>query len=183
MKFFKISLLLSIGFIGLNTVTTSAGTRIGKDGKIEQQTNFKEAIDQIRDQAAGNPELEQMANVSSLLPGVPTQNTAILSGVSTPKSIDTRLQVTLNSLQTTAIQNFAKQVADYLVETYGKIVAKALVNQMFPTGKKVSDTTTTAQTAKASTVLDTLTSTLGEGMKNAVVAELKRRFLPILFSK
>lgn len=162
MKFFKISLLLSIGFISFNTVPTSV------------------LLD------TGNPELERMAmdgvgatRTIAILPGVPTPKTAILPGVPTPKDfsapINTKFQESLNNLQSTAMQKLAQQVADHIVKTYGQMVAKALVNQMFPPASKVVTPSASNKTT-AQTLLNTLTVTLGQGMKDDIVAELKNRF-------
>jgi hypothetical protein len=55
------------------------------------------------------------------------------------------------------------------------MVAKALVNQMFPSASKVA-TPSASERTTAQTLLNTLTVTLGQGMKDDIVAELKNRF-------
>lgn len=192
MKFFKITLLLSIGFISFNTVPTSV------------------LLD------TGNPELERMAmdgvgatRTTAILPGVATPKTAILPGMPTPQvmsgiaqqtmdlrpaattmqnalAIDTNLQtfaknlrekmrVQITTLEQAAAQECVKAFADYIVKNYGQMIAKALVNQMFPSASKVA-TPSASERTTAQTLLNTLTVTLGQGMKDDIVAELKNRF-------
>ncbi|NBP02578.1 MAG: hypothetical protein EBU90_21150 [Proteobacteria bacterium] len=151
MKFFKISLLLSIVFIGFNTIKTSAPLK------------------------TGNPELEQMA-----MDGVgATPKTKIIQSVAKPEAcfaaIDTKFQESLNNLQFTAMQNLAQQVADYIVKNYSQMIAKALVNQIFPQSSKVVTLSASDKTT-AEILLNTLTVTLGQEMQKQVIEKLKKRF-------
>jgi hypothetical protein len=163
MKFFKISLLFSIGFIGLNMVTTSAGSRVGEDGKIELQTNVGQAVDQ-----------EKAAHKEGSTEIV-TGSTHLLLG------IDPQLQTFLAPLQEKimkdlAMKDLVQKIADYILNNYDQMTAKALVNQMF-SQKDVSDSLTKEAQEKASILLNTLRSVLGEGIKTAVVEKLKENLL------
>jgi hypothetical protein len=171
MKFFKISLLFSIGFIGLNMVTTSAGSRVGKDRKIKLQTNVEQAVDQEK-AAHKEGSTEQTKTFST---AIVTGSTHLLLG------IDPQLQTFLAPLQEKimkdlAMKDLVQKIADYILNNYDQMTAKALVNQMF-SQKDVSDSLTKEAQEKASILLNTLRSVLGEGIKTAVVEKLKENLL------
>jgi hypothetical protein len=176
MKFFKISLLFSIGFIGLNMVTTSAGVIVGAEEQAQ-------AV-----QAGGNSKLEKMAmdgvggakNSFTAVPRGTSVKIDLITGKSmyvTPAGtsstdnlqqdqlvIDVKLQENFDEIHINTMKDLVQKVATYIVSAYGEAFAKQFMND---------------DTAKdASVVNNTLIITFGENFKDAVKAHLARKSLP-----
>jgi hypothetical protein len=149
MKFFKISLLFSIGFVGLHMVTTNAVTKIDKNGKPVEQNFFNRM----------KPTTNKDFNLGIYLAQV--QNNAIAE-------IKKQGDILANAVTQKAVE----EIADYLMVKYTRNVIKQLVAHL-TTGQPINPKNPESE------IVTALNSILGEtldiGMKDPINQALTKK--------